>query len=308
MTISDQDQLLPSASPPPTERGALTRRALLASLGIAGAALGARAWMPPPVMAEAGSLHHTVTGSVYGGDPAACCEEAQTQIADILKRLDRLCAVNARDYGALGDGATDDTAGLQAAIDAASAKGGGIVCVPGGTYMISYPLTMASRVLLRGEGDATVIKAFPATGWGSAHLYHGMIDLVGVQYAALQDMCLHQNGSVRLPAHHLSYGVLINDASDCAIDNITFLDPGLNDEYGHPSGPQLALIAMDELKTGWGGRIGGCYRVSVRKCRFIQSGTSSVDFAIRVLSNWEKLFCTTAGSPGTWKAFGDIAL
>ncbi|MFC3770440.1 glycosyl hydrolase family 28-related protein [Paenibacillus sp. GCM10012303] len=266
----------------------MNRRTLLASLGSAGIALGSRALMAPGLV-QAADFHGSVTRSVYGeGDLDTCCKEAQAQIASIMNRLDHMCVINVKDHGALGDGTTDDTASIQAAINMASTRGGGTVCVPGGTYMISSPLVMASRVMLHGEGEASVIKAFATSGWGSTYLYRGMIDMVGVQYGALKDLCLHQNGSARIPANGLSYAVLVNASSDLVIDNVSFIDPGLNDEYSHPTGPQLALIAQDELKPGWGGGIGGCYRVSVRKCRFIQTGTSSCDFAIRVLSNWEK--------------------
>ncbi|WP_426153562.1 glycosyl hydrolase family 28-related protein, partial [Pseudomonas sp. DC3000-4b1] len=44
---------------------------------------------------------------------------------------------NVKDFGAVGDGVTDDTAAMQKAIDAASAAGGGTVFVPSGTYIVS---------------------------------------------------------------------------------------------------------------------------------------------------------------------------
>ena len=41
-----------------------------------------------------------------------------------------------RDYGATGDGSTDDTAAIQAAMDACDAAGGGTVAIPVGTYLV----------------------------------------------------------------------------------------------------------------------------------------------------------------------------
>lgn len=71
-----------------------------------------------------------------------------------------------RDYGALGDGVTDDTAAIQAAIDAAFTAGGGVVYLPEGVYRVSGDgagsgncLTMHSQVDLVGDGmGSTVLK------------------------------------------------------------------------------------------------------------------------------------------------------
>nr|MDA8319057.1 glycosyl hydrolase family 28-related protein [Actinomycetota bacterium] len=49
---------------------------------------------------------------------------------------------NVRDFGARGDGTTDDTAAIQAAVNAAVAAAGGIVYFPPGTYPISSTITI----------------------------------------------------------------------------------------------------------------------------------------------------------------------
>ena len=59
---------------------------------------------------------------------------------------------NARAYGALGNGIADDTAAIQAAIDAASAGGGGVVYLPPGVYMTSAPLLLKVLCSLVGAG------------------------------------------------------------------------------------------------------------------------------------------------------------
>jgi hypothetical protein len=55
-----------------------------------------------------------------------------------------------RDFGAKGDGKTDDTAAFQKALDAASQAGGGIVLAPRGNYFFAGHLTMPRAVTLKG--------------------------------------------------------------------------------------------------------------------------------------------------------------
>ncbi|MCP1445554.1 parallel beta-helix repeat protein [Pseudomonas sp. GGS8] len=73
---------------------------------------------------------------------------------------------NVQNFGAKGDGITDDTAAIQRAIDAAAAAGGGQVYVPTGTYIVSGGvepsdgcLMLKSNVYLYGDGmGASTVK------------------------------------------------------------------------------------------------------------------------------------------------------
>lgn len=68
-------------------------------------------------------------------------------------------AANVRDFGAKGDGLTDDTKAFQAAIDATAA---GAVFVPPGRYVITdYVRITKSGVVLRGAGPDRSVLWFP---------------------------------------------------------------------------------------------------------------------------------------------------
>jgi hypothetical protein len=60
--------------------------------------------------------------------------------------------VSVKDFGAVGNGVADDTAAIQAAIDAVSTAGGGTVFLPTGNYKTSASLILKSKVELKGSG------------------------------------------------------------------------------------------------------------------------------------------------------------
>jgi hypothetical protein len=70
----------------------------------------------------AAQVSFTQAGSTYG--------------SNVQRKLQE--SVSVKDFGAVGDGVTDDTAAINAAIDAVSSGGsGGIVVVPAGTFIVS---------------------------------------------------------------------------------------------------------------------------------------------------------------------------
>jgi hypothetical protein len=61
---------------------------------------------------------------------------------------------NVRDFGAKGDGITDDSAAIQAALDLQ-----GRVYIPAGTYLVNTTLRIKSNTKLYGDGvEATILK------------------------------------------------------------------------------------------------------------------------------------------------------
>ena len=74
--------------------------------------------------------------------------------------LNRGC-ISVKEYGAIGDGVTDDTEALERAFAAASRMHVALY-IPSGTYMIRRPMTIKSGMEIYGDGNASVIKKFPA--------------------------------------------------------------------------------------------------------------------------------------------------
>jgi hypothetical protein len=120
---------------------------------------------------------------------------AQAKIAGLTSSLDTKVAkgelvFNVKDYGALGNGSTDDTTAIQATIAAANVSGG-VVFMPAGTYMTTgISLNGVSRVTIQGAGPHnTTIKLM-----NNINITTGTINATtNGSYCILRDFGVHGN-------------------------------------------------------------------------------------------------------------------
>ncbi|MEU7828488.1 glycosyl hydrolase family 28 protein [Nonomuraea sp. NPDC049129] len=70
-----------------------------------------------------------------------------------------LAVFNVKDYGATGNGSTNDTSAINSAITAANSAGGGTVQFPSGTYKSANTIHMKSNVTLQLDAGSTIMGA-----------------------------------------------------------------------------------------------------------------------------------------------------
>src|SRR5947208_2221225 len=124
-----------------------------------------------------------------------------TRAIDAILNNPQATWYNVKDYGSIGDGATNDTVAIQTAIDAAqrNPQSGGVVFFPTGTYLFDRTITINGRtaVVLRGAGLASILRwvgggnttmiKFAATADHPTHY-------AAVEYLQIQDLAGNQGG------------------------------------------------------------------------------------------------------------------
>lgn len=164
---------------------------------------------------------------------------------------------NVKDYGARGDGITDDTHAIQLAINAAFKAGGGEVFIPEGTFVVSGAnadggcLTLKSAVDLMGDGQGrTTLKLAD----GSSEDIDGIVRTsarVQTSDVRVRDLTIDGNqGNTTGTVHGLVSGTEANTkalALGLTVEAVTLTDCSGS---GLVAGPLTALLTVsDSLAT-----------------------------------------------------------
>lgn len=126
---------------------------------------------------------------------------------------------NVLNYGAIGDGVTDDTLAIQAAIDAVPSNGGGIVLLPG-KFKITSTISISGKpgLIVRGS-KIPVVPGSLSTGYPGSIIWGGAL-----------------NGTM----------ITLENPVQLALENIELRGSG-----NGPSGAAIGLY-ITQQNTGWG--------------------------------------------------------
>jgi hypothetical protein len=153
--------------------------------------------------------------------------------------------VSVKDFGAVGDGVTDDTAAIQAAINAMSTAGGGTVYLPAtgrdNAYKVTSSLTLEQGVHLVGAGSNNTIIQMD-----------GDFDLIYMK----RDTVVSDLRIIADPSATNTYAAIVNGADVVGADGYNtvcrnLIIGGLNTALGDASNAQHNIVGIQGGNTFW---------------------------------------------------------
>ena len=261
------------------DRSALLDRALRFPFGDAESLTSE---LPSAFARKSKALTFDDSGNVTVTDPASASGTTVTATGSTTARTlqDRFAEVyNVKDYGAVGNGVTNDAAAINAAIVAANAGGGGTVRIPAGTYAVaesslSRAILAKSNVWLRGDG--VNITKIVLANTSDSHVIDA--DTASNDNITISDMTIDGNKANQTDAVH---GIRFDDGADdvrifnvhikdtkaygigfqadttsfkrCMIDNVFIDDAGADGiDFKDPQSANMGLLISNVMIDGWG--------------------------------------------------------
>lgn len=215
-----------------------------------------------------------------------------------------------KEYGAVCDGSTDDTAAIQAAITACQNAGGGTVRHPGGTAITTAPLNVTvDNVQFVGTGWGSVIKA-SASFVGAQMLY--VQSLGNFRYGIrLQDIFFDGNSVASLNGLNLesTYHCVLDHVRVRNVSGISVYINGVSGKFGAYNTIRNCTITDGTTGSSVGVKTDNSEWLLIEGCKFVTFTTAGA-YAV-ILNN---LNCKIVGTgfdncdTAIWLSFSSRAI
>jgi hypothetical protein len=200
---------------------------------------------------------------------------------------------NVKSFGAAGDGAADDTAAIQAALDHVATIGGGALYFPEGVYVVSSFLTVHPRTLLRGAGRLSTVITSAYGGGGGADagedLRNGSVLVTTAPinastpiHVVIEDIGIENTNAANVGAAYYDRGGTYISCRNCSfggfrygvvLDQSELVDIDLCEIGGQNDGGAAVWIVNGPQLTA-GVSAGYSNRISVKRCQINQYPTA----------------------------------
>lgn len=196
-----------------------------------------------------------------------------------------------KDFGAIGNGVTDDTTSVQAAINACATAGGGTVYFPSGSYVISQiTINGQNNVNLRGAGESSIIIWTFNAGAAAGSL----LTITNSSRTRIRDLVFNGSGLTNPSATRSNHLIVVGNAvagtcQDTSVFWCTFT--GMVANSG--DGVHLVGSAGNLVDTAWvkynrfdgTSRFGICVRQGVRYAFLNQNYLTNCETELALVTN-----------------------
>ncbi len=191
----------------------------------------------------------------YSGTPCTVTTPTNTQAMLIQSKYDNLynivADVNVMDFGAKGDGKTNDTAAFKAAIAAVEAMGGGTVYAPPGYYCLTESLNLPALCTLAGDlktgtAEGTVLCIYGGKGTTD----RSRAAIICGPHASIQNLAFWYPEQTIVGGQAIPYPAAINQnyINGLTVRNVTFV----NAYRGIDAVQAGAVLALEYLRDIYG--------------------------------------------------------